>query len=62
MRFRIEAAPMHAELEPGARISRRDLTSAFSLRTPQRNRNEMGETTVNETCRKRLPQQEKSIT
>jgi hypothetical protein len=29
----------------------------FSLRTPQRNRNELGETTVNKTWRKHLPQQ-----
>jgi hypothetical protein len=35
---------------------------AFSLRTPQRYRNEMGETTVNKTRRQHLPQQEKSIT
>jgi hypothetical protein len=27
----------------------------FSLRTPQRNRNELGETTVNKTWRKHLP-------
>jgi hypothetical protein len=26
MRFRIEATPMHAKLEPGARFSRRDLS------------------------------------
>jgi hypothetical protein len=31
-------------------------------RTPQRNRNELGETTVNKTWRKHLPQQEKSTT
>jgi hypothetical protein len=30
-------------------------------RTPQRNRNELGETTVNKTWRKGPPQQEKSI-
>src|SRR5260370_28390223 len=34
----------------------------FSLRTPQRNRNELGETSVNKTWRKRLPCQEKSTT
>jgi hypothetical protein len=34
----------------------------FSLRAPQRNRNELGETTVNKTCRKHLARQEKSIT
>jgi hypothetical protein len=32
------------------------------LRTPQRNRNELGETTVNKTWRKHLARQEKSIT
>jgi hypothetical protein len=34
--------------------------AAVQLRTPQRNRNELGETTVNKTWRKHLPQQEKS--
>ena len=34
----------------------------FGPRTPQRNRNEWGETTVNKTWRKHLPRQEKSIT
>jgi hypothetical protein len=33
-----------------------------SLRAPQRNRNELGETTVNKTWRKHLPWQEKSTT
>ena len=32
MRFRIEATPMHAELEPGARFSRRDLSLGECLR------------------------------
>ena len=36
--------------------------SLFSTRTPQRYRNEMGETTVNKTRRKHLLLQEKSIT
>jgi hypothetical protein len=35
---------------------------SFSLRTPQRNRNELGETTVNKTGQKRLAQREKSTT
>jgi hypothetical protein len=34
----------------------------FSLRTPQRNRNELGETTVNKTWQKDRPPQEKSTT
>jgi hypothetical protein len=34
----------------------------FSLRIPQRNRNELGETTVNKTWQKYLPPQEKSTT
>src|ERR1700688_3270983 len=32
MRFRIEATPMHAKLEPGARFSRRDLSLGECLR------------------------------
>jgi hypothetical protein len=32
MRFRIQATPMHAKLEPGARISRRDLSLGECLR------------------------------
>jgi hypothetical protein len=32
MRFRIEATPMHAKLEPGARFSRRDLSLSECLR------------------------------
>src|SRR5882724_8731245 len=32
MRFRIEATPMHARLEPGARFSRRDLSLGECLR------------------------------
>src|SRR5438034_110230 len=32
MRFRIEATPMHAKLEPGARLSRRDLSLGERLR------------------------------
>src|SRR3984957_12052669 len=32
MRFRIEATPMHAKLEPGARFSRRDLSLRECLR------------------------------
>jgi len=35
---------------------------SFSPTTPQRNRNELGETTVNKTWRKHLPQQGKSTT
>jgi hypothetical protein len=31
-------------------------------RAPQRNRDELGETTVNKTCRKHLLEQEKSTT
>jgi hypothetical protein len=34
----------------------------FCLRTPQRNRNELAESTVNKTWRKHMPRQEKSIT
>jgi hypothetical protein len=34
----------------------------FSSKTPQRNRNELGETTVNKTRQKRLSPQEKSTT
>jgi hypothetical protein len=34
----------------------------FSLRTPQRNRNELGATTLNKTWRKHLARREKSIT
>jgi hypothetical protein len=36
--------------------------AAFSCKTPQRNRNETGETNVNKTGRKQPPQQEKSTT
>ena len=32
MRFRIEATPMHAKPQPGARISRRDLSLGECLR------------------------------
>jgi hypothetical protein len=32
MRFRIEATSMHAELEPGARFCRRDLSLSECLR------------------------------
>ena len=32
MRFRIEATPMHAKLEPGARFSRRNLSLGECLR------------------------------
>jgi hypothetical protein len=37
-------------------------TAATVLPAPQRNRNELGETTVNKTWRKLLPQQKKSTT